>query len=92
MIEIRKAAQAAFKNKDAISATKICSCYHCCITFEVSEIKDWTDNHLTAICPKCNVDAVLPLMVEEDHLKKIQEYWYGKLHSNSSTSGRETTS
>ncbi len=88
MIGIRQAAKLAFKNKEAIQATKICSCYCCCARFAPEEIKEWTDNHLTPFCPKCGIDAVLPMDVEETELKKIKEYWFGDLHSDPSGSGR----
>ena len=78
MIEIKQAASLAFKNKEAIQATKVCSCFACVQTFETEEIKEWTDNHLTALCPNCRIDAVLPIKVDEGHLKKIREYWFSE--------------
>lgn len=89
MISVKEAARTAFKNKEAIQHTKVCSCYACCSTFAPEEIEEWTDNYLTPICPKCNIDAVLPLKVDVKRLKEIQEYWFGgKLHSNPSSSGQ----
>lgn len=26
----------------------------------MKEVKEWTDNGLTAMCPKCDIDSVLP--------------------------------
>jgi len=37
----------------------MCGCYYCKQIFEPCEIKIWVDNYQTAICPKCDIDAVM---------------------------------
>lgn len=36
-----------------------CQCYFCLKTFKFKEIREWTDEGETPICPKCGVDAVI---------------------------------
>lgn len=33
-------------------------CFHCYKILHVSEIEEWTDENMTALCPHCGVDAV----------------------------------
>ena len=70
---VRQAPVDSMKNRKHL--TGMCSCYHCLAEFNISEISEWTDGHQTAICPKCNVDAVLPIC-DIEMLKRIQEHWF----------------
>lgn len=81
MIDIRKAPIIAMHNKGALAFVKECACYHCIKVYLVSEIKEWTDRDMdTALCPYCDVDAVLPVHEEKDkdlmNLKKINDHWF----------------
>ncbi len=74
IIEITDAATMAFKNKTKLP--KECSCYHCLKSFKLEEIKEWTDQGKTALCPSCLIDSVIPKQ-ESDLLAKIHNYWFG---------------
>jgi 5-methylcytosine-specific restriction endonuclease McrA len=37
-----------------------CSCFSCGRTFSPAQIVEWTDKNLTALCPHCHMDSVLP--------------------------------
>jgi hypothetical protein len=58
-----------------ILRSKLCGCFHCLSIFPPSEIADWVDElkdcprgpGKTAMCPKCDIDAVLP----ENEIYKI---------------------
>lgn len=65
----------AMKNKQSLK--DICGCFHCIKTFDVSEIKDWTDNNETAICPYCDRDSCISVN-EKKLLTEIHEYWFKK--------------
>jgi hypothetical protein len=69
---VRHAPMRAMKNRKEL--TDRCSCYHCLAEFDVEEIKEWTDQGETAICPHCNIDSVLPIS-DAELLKNIQTYW-----------------
>lgn len=36
-----------------------CGCFHCLTIFQPSEIIEWCDKAQTAICPHCNIDAII---------------------------------
>ena len=49
-------------NKTAVRASKLVGCFSCVTIFTPDQIKHWVDgdpDH-TAMCPYCDVDAVLP--------------------------------
>lgn len=48
------------KNREEIHAAKMCGCYDCQHIFPAEEIEEWTDGGLTAVCPFCGTDAVIP--------------------------------
>lgn len=67
----------AFKNKHSISQTKTVGCYHCLSVFESSEIKNYTDQGETVLCPHCDTDTVVPT-ASVSQLKKINEFFLKK--------------
>ena len=73
---IEKAALLAFKNRDSIQSQERVGCYHCLETLDLKEIKEYTDDGQTAVCPKCSVDAIVP-SVDKSLLEKCREYWFG---------------
>ena len=72
----------AIKNRQLVSAGTNAGCFHCLKIFLVSEIKDYTDNNQTVICPYCQVDSVLGdscgFQLTEEILKKANQFWYKK--------------
>jgi hypothetical protein len=60
-VSCEQAIQWSFANKASIEKVQRAGCYHCQAMFPVAEIKTWTDKMMTPQCPKCSVDAVLPL-------------------------------
>lgn len=69
---INEAPKLAFKNKTQLQDD--CSCYYCLKNFKKNEIINYTDKGETALCPYCNIDAVLPGIVS--NLKEIKDYWF----------------
>lgn len=60
-------------NKEALEKTNLCGCFYCCETYKTNEIKEWTDNGNTAICPKCGIDSIIPLSKEDFDTKEVLE-------------------
>ncbi len=60
----------ALKNAGLLKESKRCGCYYCCRIYSPEEIIEWIEEKhsrvLTAVCPKCGVDAVLP-----EHAKAV---------------------
>ena len=58
--EAIKAAYAhTIRNRAEILRSQNCCCIGCRGIFQASEVRDWIDGGKTAMCPYCNVDAVI---------------------------------
>ena len=72
----------AMKNKSSLTLSDQAGCFHCCKIFKTENIKHWTDNEKTAICPECSIDSVVGnncgFILNEDILKKANQMWYKK--------------
>lgn len=49
------------------------TCVYCFCKFHSNSIKEYTDNGLTIICPRCGIDAVIHSS-KESNMNKIQFY------------------
>lgn len=49
----------SIKNEQLVKQSQKVGCYHCCKVFESSEIKEFTDNGKTCLCPYCKVDSII---------------------------------
>ena len=77
-------------NRDALAQTSLAGCFYCCEIFAPAEIKDWVDGRpvetgstadgITALCPRCGIDAVLPEMrdvaLSKDLLVEMRAHWF----------------
>lgn len=70
----KEAYQLSFKNKDNLIDDV--SCYYCIRHFKASDINEWADKGLTALCPHCDIDSIIPGNVEDDTLIAIHTYWF----------------
>lgn len=68
----------SLKNKDILSTVSWCSCYFCLKYSLTENLTTWTDNGYTALCPNCDVDALIPDLVEVDILKEAHARWFGE--------------
>jgi hypothetical protein len=79
-MDIRHTAKFAMHNKAQLIVAENCGCFHCLSVFDPKEIKEWTDNNDTAICPYCSVDAVLAesndIRIDKEMLAKLNAYWF----------------
>lgn len=57
-------------NMEVLAAQEICTCLHCKEDFSYSEIDTWIKDNdgLTAICPKCGIDAVVPYEIPDTRI------------------------
>lgn len=72
----------ALKNRREIESSTLAGCFSCVKTFDPKEVKEYTDQDQTCVCPHCGVDAVvgdLGLVGEltEEKLRKAKFYWFG---------------
>jgi Zn finger protein HypA/HybF involved in hydrogenase expression len=61
MVTVRlEAAHAhSIENKAEIERSDVCGCFYCRTTFSPVQIKQWTDDGQTALCPQCGIDSVI---------------------------------
>lgn len=57
-----------------------CACFSCEQTFNPREIMEWTDQNMTALCPHCHMDAVVPSYngtpTDKETLDALNRYAY----------------
>jgi hypothetical protein len=77
-------------NRDALRGSARAGCFYCCEIFSPNEIKDWVDGRqvetgslddgITALCPRCGIDAVLPeaagVTLNKDLLVEMRAHWF----------------
>lgn len=51
------------KNKEYLKKYNECVCIYCGKKFRFMDITDWIDDGLTALCPFCSIDSVIPMQV-----------------------------
>jgi len=77
------------RNRELIGKSTLCGCFYCLATFRPDEIVDWVDwpegasdaldAGVTALCPRCGIDSVLPkppVAVEPQLLAEMKKVWF----------------
>ncbi len=58
----------------------VCGCFYCMSIFPPSDIVEWIDDDLTAICPMCPVDAVIGSAsgypITKEFLQQMHDRWF----------------
>lgn len=59
--DLEDAYEHSIANQDEVDVSRRCGCFNCGAVFSPEEIVEWIDDAegQTAICPRCDVDAVL---------------------------------
>ncbi len=70
----------SIRHRDLVQAAPQCACFHCGEFFSPEQIMDWVDGGVTALCPKCGIDSVVP-ETQRDHLEpdliaSMRAYWF----------------
>jgi hypothetical protein len=68
IFDLEKVYKACSENENAIKHSKECGCFHCITFFAPDKITQWRNGQpedasepvLTAICPNCGMESVLP--------------------------------
>jgi len=69
-------------HKDILISEGSGHCFYCLKSFKTNEVTEWIDRGLTALCPHCGIDSVLPLcsidiLKKYDlDLKDMNELWF----------------
>ena len=67
----------ATNNRQAVQQSTECVCVYCCVKFHPSTIEEWVDDDLTAVCPHCDVDAVVPAPYTDDDIRRWHQEGFG---------------
>jgi len=79
-------------NRELLADSDRAGCFYCGATFDPTEIMDWVDGRqletgstedgVTALCPRCGIDAVLPsaapIPLDEEVLAAMHHHWFEK--------------
>lgn len=67
-------------HRDILATASRAGCFHCGTIFPPSEIAEWIDGGVTALCPRCGIDAVLPettsIAVDAAILEAMRVHWF----------------
>lgn len=78
---MEKASNLSFKNRDMIRKSSKCGCYSCCQIYDAEYVWEYVDAGMTALCPMCYIDSVLPdacgIDLDEKLLERLKEKWFG---------------
>lgn len=58
-MDLQSAHRHSMKNRTELESSNACGCVHCLGLFAPDEVRKWTDEGQTALCPKCGIDSVL---------------------------------
>jgi hypothetical protein len=86
--ELINAHKFSSKNKEYISSSETCGCFHCLRVFPASRVQEWVNEGVTARCPFCSIDSVLPSNmcdISAGLLQRMNEYWFKRVRKYSKT-------
>lgn len=76
-MDIEQACNMSMRNREGVVAAKECGCYFCLRPFPATDVVAWTDqDEMTALCPICGIDSVLPGVTDVDVLAAAHERWF----------------
>ncbi|HEX8046060.1 cytoplasmic protein [Rhizobium sp.] len=77
----------SIRNRAELKLSKMSGCFHCLEVFPVAEIWEWIretreeDELLTAMCPRCGIDAVIGdasgyAIADVQFLERMRSRWF----------------
>lgn len=67
-------------NRELILRSNRCVCFHCKKEMSPEQIEGYLEGENTALCPYCQVDAILPDAIDheldDDIIEKMNQYWF----------------
>ncbi|MGI8548344.1 MAG: cytoplasmic protein [Gemmatimonadaceae bacterium] len=80
------------RNRALLAQSKQAGCFYCQSLFDPAEMMDWVDapqhetgdtaDGITALCPRCGIDAVLPsaaVVLGKQMLAEMNAHWFSAL-------------
>ena len=65
----------SFKNREQLSNEEKLCCFYCKSYFQFADIEEWADGQLTALCPECSIDSVIPYVDKQILNTMYHEYF-----------------
>jgi hypothetical protein len=75
-MNVENAPKASINNRAAVEVATVSCCYFCFTTLRPSQVRAFTDEGKTVLCPHCDVDAVLPGYHSLAQLEELHERWF----------------
>lgn len=79
---LKEAHKASSHHRKLVQASEQCGCFHCLSVFKSGQVREWTDQGETALCPDCGIDSVLPAAagyaLSQEFLKAMERHWFGQ--------------
>lgn len=67
-------------NRELILRSNKCYCFYCKSIVSSNEIIEYIDNNETALCPKCDIDSIIPDAIDDTIDQKViddmNQYWF----------------
>ena len=71
------------RNREVLQRVDRCGCFYCLAIFDSQEMEERIDEDEggdTALCPRCEIDSVLPESDEypltKDFLRRMYDHWF----------------
>lgn len=88
--ELRSIHRYSDHHRELLAQSERAGCFHCEQLFAPTEIEDWIDgpqvetgdtaDGVTALCPRCGIDAVLPsaapIRLDPELLAEMHKFWF----------------
>lgn len=79
--ELIAAHRRSSNHRQVVEDSERCGCFYCGAVFRPQEIAGWIDGRQTALCPRCNIDSVLPSAsgypITDAFLLQMSVRWFG---------------
>jgi NAD-dependent SIR2 family protein deacetylase len=69
----------SLNNRHLLASGGKCGCFHCLKMFDASDVTEWVHDDLTALCPRCGIDAVLSSKfdsIDPAFLHRMHDFWF----------------
>jgi uncharacterized paraquat-inducible protein A len=71
----------SIRHREEITTSEACGCFYCEAILDPAEIRDWTDEDQTALCPRCGIDALIGEnsgfpATNPAFLKAMRKHWF----------------
>jgi hypothetical protein len=71
----------SIRHRQEVLQSDNCGCFYCQTVFEPANVMEWTDEEQTALCPNCEIDAIIGdksgfNVTDSEFLIQMHQYWF----------------